>query len=276
LEGRRESFVNELDSIEMDELRTLTHSRSGPITSVSVSKGFAFMSVRPRDDAAQEWGAARLRFLERLAERGISVEMLQFAPLRVRFIVPEGTAAPVREVVGECELAWRLVPHCCKVSLVGAGIRTTAGVFYRALTALMRGNIPLLHFSDSNVTMSLIVPEEHGHDAESLLHEVLFVGGDSSFSTSISFDALLGRVRVNGQERRLGARQAKLLAYLIENVGRVVESEEAARHLFGTDGKEEVAALRVHMHNLRKKIEEDPDNPRYIVTIPAQGYLFVR
>jgi hypothetical protein len=158
---------------------------------------------------------------------------------------------------------------------VGAGIRTTAGVFCRTLTALTRANIPLLHFSDSQVTLSLIVPEGQGPDAEALLHKELF-GADSSFSSTISFDALLGRVRVNGKECRLGARQAKLLGYLIENVGRVVESEEAARHLFGADGKDEVAALRVHMHNLRKKIEQNPENPRYIVTIPAQGYLFVR
>lgn len=267
--------MNDLESLELDEIRSLVKRQSSSITSVSVSKGFAFMSVRPKDDIAPEWSVSRLEFLARLAEREISVEMLQFARWRVRFIVAEDVAASVQEAAHESDLAWRLVPRCCKVSIVGAGIRTTAGVFYRTLAALTRANIPLLHFSDSHVTMSLIVPEAHGPEAEALLHGELF-GPDSRFSSTISFDALLGRVRVNGKEHRLGARQAKLLGYLIENVGRVVESEEAAKYLFGADGADEVAALRVHMHNLRKKIEENPDNPRYIVTIPAQGYLFVR
>jgi len=267
--------VNDLESLEMDEVRGIAVDRAGSITSVSVSKGFAFMSVRPKDDRTAQWSASRLTFLERLAERQISLEMLQFARWRLRFIIAEELAKSVRDVTDECDVAWRLVPRCCKVSIVGAGIRTTAGVFYRALTALTRAKIPLLHFSDSHVTMSLIVPEVHGPEAETLLHRELF-GPDSKFSSTIGFDALLGVVRVNGRERRLGARQAKLLGYLIENVGRVVESEEAARYLFGADGVEEMAALRVHMHNLRKKIEENPNNPRYIVTIPAQGYLFVR
>ncbi len=268
--------MSDLESIEMDELRSLVRDHSGPITSVSVAKGYSFFSVRPKDQAFPDWNAARLQLLERLAARSISVEMLQFAQARVRFIVPREAAGPVREVAESCGLAWRLIPRCCKVSIVGAGIRTTAGVFYRSLTALTRRNIPLLHFSDSHVTMSLIVPEAQGQEAEALLHDLLLAGTDSSFSSTISFDAVLGRVRINGKEQRLGARQAKLLGYLLENVGRVVESEEAARYLFGGEGKDEVAALRVHMHNLRKKIEEDPDNPRYIVTIPAKGYLFVR
>jgi len=94
-------------------------------------------------------------------------------------------------------------------------------------------------------------------------------------SSPITFDAALCKVRVNGEERRLGSRQAKLLEFLVNNLGRVVEAEEAARHLFGADGREEIAALRVHVHNLRKKIEADPDNPRYLVTVPAQGYVLV-
>lgn len=268
--------MNRLDSIEMEELRIATPDGVSAITSVSLSKGFAFMSVRPNEETPQDWNVARLTLLERLAKRDISVEMLQFAPSRVRFIVEEGVAARVGATADEIGLAWRLVPHCCKISIVGAGIRTTAGVFYRAFTALTRRNVPVLHSSDSNVTMSLIVPKARGQEAQAVLHDALFAEGGLSLSATITFDALLGRVRIDGKEYPLGSRQAKLLGYLIENVGRVVRSEEAARHLFGLAGKEELAALRVHMHNLRKKIEEDPDNPRYLVTVPAQGYLFVR
>lgn len=132
----------------------------------------------------------------------------------------------------------------------------------------------MLHFSDSNVTMSLIVPEDRSAETAAFLREI-FAPEDDLPCTSVSFDAARGRVRVNGREQRLGSRQVKLLEFLLDNVGRVVETEEVARHVFGSDDKGDVAALRVHMHNLRKKIEADPYNPRYIVTVPAQGYLFV-
>ena len=223
------------------------------------------------------WLEKRTKCLERLAANDISVEMLQFARSRLRFVVADSVIDATRGTISECILSWRLVQRCAKICVVGAGIRTTAGIFYRTLTGLAQRNVPVLTFSDSNVTMSLVIPETHAADAESFLHDALAVGSGSSFTSPITFDASLGRVRVNGEERRLGARQAKLLQFLIENVGRVIEGEEAARHLFGNDSaSESVSALRVHMHNLRKKIEVDPDNPRYIVTVHAQGYLFVR
>lgn len=248
---------------------------SQPITSISVSKGFSFVSVRPKDEEELRWQAKRAECLERLATRNVSVEMLQFTPVRMRFVVAEAAAAAAQAIATECGLAWRVVPNCSKIIVVGAGIRTTAGIFYRTLTGLAEHEILVLHFSDSNVTMSLIVPDADAADAQSLLHDVL-TGGRGSLNSPISFDAALGKVRIRGEERRLGSRQARLLEFLIDNVGRVVEAEEAARYLFGSDGKDDVAALRVHLHNLRKKIEDDPDNPRYIVTVPAQGYLFVR
>lgn len=254
----------------------LHEDASQPITSISVSTGFSFVSIRPKEDQPVEvWPAKRAECLERLASRGVSVEMLQFMPERMRFVVAHSVAASVQAITTECDLGLRVVPNCSKLIVVGAGIRTTAGVFHRTLTGLADRQIPVLHFSDSNVTMSLLVLDENAADAQSLLHEVL-TGGRGSLNSPISFDAALGKVRVRGEERRLGSRQAKLLEFLIDNVGRVVEAEEAARHLFGSDGKDDVAALRVHLHNLRKKIEDDPDNPRYIVTVPAQGYLFVR
>ena len=250
--------------------------RCRPITSIGVSKGFDFVSVRPREGEEETWLTKRAEVLECLTVRGVSVEMLQFTPSRMRFVISESVVTSTRDILQECSATWRLVSNCSKITMVGTGIRTTAGVFYRTFTVLAERDVPVLHFSDSGVTVSLIVPDANAAAAESLLHDLLARGSGSSFHSPISFDAALGKVRVRGEERRLGARQAKLLEFLIDNVGRVVEAEEAALYLFGSDGKEDVAALRVHMHNLRKKIEDDPDNPRFIVTVPAQGYLFVR
>lgn len=248
---------------------------SRPIASIDVSFGSSFLSIRPQDDDPPRcWAVARAAVLEKLAKRSIAIEMLQFTPSRMRFIVDESFSQAAREVAQASGLAWRSVPRCAKLSIVGIGVRTTAGIAYRALTALAQHEIPVLHFSDSNASMSLIVPEDRGKDAESFLQEA-FIDGEG-LSAPIAFDAVRARVSVDGVELRLGARQAKLLAFLIDNAGRVVEAEEASRHVFGSDGREDIAALRVHIHNLRKKIERDPDNPRYLVTVPAAGYLFVR
>lgn len=92
----------------------------------------------------------------------------------------------------------------------------------------------------------------------------------------LAFDAATGHLAVRGRVRRLGTRQARLLQLLIENAGNVIGVTHAAKTVFGKSGDEQIAALRVHIHNLRKKIEEDPNNPRRLVTVPSKGYLFVR
>lgn len=268
--------MTDLELLEMDEIRGFMRDGSQPITSVSLSKGFAFVSLRPKDGEEQQWTARRALCLEQLAARDISIEMLQLSRTRMRFVVAEATTDRVREVATDCGVAWRLVPRCCKVVVVGSGIPRTAGIYHRALTGLGERNIPVLSFSDSNVTITVVVPEIHGGEAEASLYELLLGGAGAPFKATISFDAILGRVRIGGKERRLGSRQAKLLGFLLDSGGRVFTAEEAAKHLFGSDGRDEVAALRVHLHNLRKKIEDDPDNPRHIVTVPSQGYIFLR
>jgi|SRR5579862_935395 len=264
------SLANHLELLE-------TRERAGqPVAAIAVANGFCFVVARPRTGDEARWLSARADALDRLGARGISVEMLQFASKNMHFIVATRLANAAQAVIRDCGLTWRCVPECAKLCIIGGGIRTTAGLFCRTLRGLGELGIPVLHFSDSNVTISLVVPDARGVQARRFLEALFAVGVGGSSDAAISFDATSGRVRVRGEQRRLGARQAKLLAFFIANAGRIVEAEEAARHLFGTDGKEEVAALRVHLHNLRKKIEDEPDNPRYIVTVPAEGYLFTR
>jgi hypothetical protein len=244
--------------------------------SVTVSKGFALFSVRPREHEEGRWSKLRAECLAGIATSGVSLEMLQFMPLRMRFIVEKSLVKATQATIQDCGLAWRLIPHCSKVCTVGDAVRATAGIFYKSLTGLAARGIPVLHFSDSGANMSLVVSNTNGINVEIYLRDILMGITGSSISPAISFDATLRKVRVHGEVRRLGSRQAKLLEYLINNAGRVVEAAEAAKHLFGSDRKRDVAAVRVHMHNLRRKIERDLENPRYLVTLQDQGYVFVR
>lgn len=250
--------------------------RSSPVTSIAVSSGYALVSMRAPSGSAASWLAIQMRLLERIFAEGVSIEMMQSFPLGLRFLLTSRHLTFVRGLAQESGLACESVEACAKLCVVGTGVRSTAGLFYRALRALGGKSIPVLHWADSNVTLSLVVKETVAGISERCLHEALAPGSGLHVSAPIGFDADAGVVRVRGREKKLGSRQAQLLRFLMDNVGRIIEAEELARHLFGSDGKEELAAVRVHLHNLRKKIEDDPDTPRYIVTVPDQGYVFAR
>ncbi len=66
----------------------------------------------------------------------------------------------------------------------------------------------------------------------------------------------------------------KLLAVLIRQVGRVVTQEELVRQAWGEEYLEDVGYVRRYVWHLRRKIEIDPDNPRYIHNDRGYGYRF--
>ena len=63
-----------------------------------------------------------------------------------------------------------------------------------------------------------------------------------------------------------------LLRVLIHYAGRVLTHQQLLKEVRGTAYQTETHLLRVHMSNLRRKIEEDPSNPHYILTEPGVGY----
>jgi two-component system response regulator RegX3 len=65
----------------------------------------------------------------------------------------------------------------------------------------------------------------------------------------------------------------KLLAYLAQNKNRTVSKEELFQKVWG-DAITGDGTLNVHIRRLREKIEENPNEPRYIKTIWGTGYVF--
>ncbi|MCA9947721.1 MAG: winged helix-turn-helix domain-containing protein, partial [Anaerolineales bacterium] len=63
-----------------------------------------------------------------------------------------------------------------------------------------------------------------------------------------------------------------LLKVLIRYAGRVLTHQQLLKEVRGVGFQSETHLLRVHMSNLRRKIEEDPSNPQYILTEPGVGY----
>ena len=84
------------------------------------------------------------------------------------------------------------------------------------------------------------------------------------------------RVTLSGNEVRCTPTEYSLLKELVVNVGKVLTHTQLLRSLWGQEYSGETEYLRVFVNRLRAKIEPDPANPRYILTMPGVGYMFNR
>ncbi len=78
-------------------------------------------------------------------------------------------------------------------------------------------------------------------------------------------------VTVEGREARLTPTEFKLLALLARHAGKVLTHRQILREVWGPNATE-AHWVRVHMAELRKKLEADPARPRMLVTEPGVGY----
>ena len=82
-------------------------------------------------------------------------------------------------------------------------------------------------------------------------------------------------VIVDGERVRLRPTEYRLLYHLVNNAGWVMTHEMLLSKVWGYEYREEAGLLRLYITYLRKKIEPDPSNPRYIFTERGVGYRFV-
>jgi two-component system KDP operon response regulator KdpE len=82
------------------------------------------------------------------------------------------------------------------------------------------------------------------------------------------------RVHVGGREVRLTPKEFDLFVYLARHPNRVLTHPTLLEAVWGEASQEQPEYLRVFMGQLRKKLEADPSNPRYLVTEPWVGYRF--
>ena len=140
-------------------------------------------------------------------------------------------------------------------------------------------------------------------DEEKAIVEALDAGADDYVTKPFSTAELLARVRsalrraperqddrleagdfnldigahsaeVNGDPVRLTPKEFDLLVCLLRHPDRVLTHSFLLREVWGQYYSEQSEALRVLVGSLRKKIEIDPSNPRYLITEPWIGYRF--
>ncbi|WP_412463716.1 response regulator [Flavobacterium mekongense] len=81
-------------------------------------------------------------------------------------------------------------------------------------------------------------------------------------------------VKVNHEIIKLTATEYNLLALLIKNDGRVLTHQYLLKEIWGQSYADQTQYLRVFVAQLRKKIEEDANRPKYIITESGVGYRF--
>ena len=81
---------------------------------------------------------------------------------------------------------------------------------------------------------------------------------------------------VDGAERALTGHQFDILWALAESAGRVLSREQLMDRVRGEALEAFDRSIDVHVSRIRAAIEDDPKNPRRIVTLRGAGYLFVR
>lgn len=82
-------------------------------------------------------------------------------------------------------------------------------------------------------------------------------------------------VAADGTPIRLTRTEWGVLAHLASTPGALVTSHELIAVVWGPEYGDDTNALRVHLSHLRRKLEPDPDAPRYLRTEPGLGYRFV-
>lgn len=92
----------------------------------------------------------------------------------------------------------------------------------------------------------------------------------------LRIDITIRSVFSNGKRIKLSGTEFDILLLLAQQPGVVFGTEEIFRKLWSVDDLEDTRTVLVHISNLRKKIEIDPSQPAYILTVWGIGYQFNR
>ncbi|HXI77464.1 MAG TPA: two-component system response regulator KdpE [Steroidobacteraceae bacterium] len=92
----------------------------------------------------------------------------------------------------------------------------------------------------------------------------------------VKIDLSLRTVHKNGESIHLTPIEYRLLGLLIANAGKVLTHRQILREVWGPSHTEDGHYVRVYMGHLRQKLEDDPAQPRHILTETAVGYRLVQ
>jgi two-component system response regulator RegX3 len=122
-------------------------------------------------------------------------------------------------------------------------------------------------FSSRELVARIRAVLRRGTDAAELAPAVLEAG-------PVRMDVERHVVSVDGESVRLPLKEFELLEFLLRNAGRVLTRGQLIDRIWGADYVGDTKTLDVHVKRLRAKIEPDPAQPTYLLTVRGLGYKF--
>jgi two-component system KDP operon response regulator KdpE len=93
-------------------------------------------------------------------------------------------------------------------------------------------------------------------------------------TADFSIDLLAKKAVRDGRDVRLTPTEWHLLEILVTSPGRLITQKHLLQEVWGVSQSSKTNYLRVYMAQLRRKLEQDPSHPRYLITEPGMGYRF--
>jgi two-component system, OmpR family, response regulator RegX3 len=155
-----------------------------------------------------------------------------------------------------------------------------------------RSSVPIIMLTAKDSEIDKVVGLELGADdyvtkpfssreLVARIHAVLRRGSESAELAPATLEA--GPVRMDverhvvtvaGEPIRLPLKEFELLEFLLRNAGRVLTRGQLIDRIWGADYVGDTKTLDVHVKRLRAKIEPDPAQPTYLLTVRGLGYKF--
>jgi aspartate kinase len=136
-----------------------------------VITGIAHMLGMVRVSLVVTERAAQASVLQRLAREEVNLDLITISPAGLVVVLPgEMFRQRAESSLQALGIPYEVTENCAKLSLVGAGMRGTPGVMAQIMTCLDQADVTILHSSDSNITISLLVEESSLPAAVQALH----------------------------------------------------------------------------------------------------------
>ncbi|MCY6370605.1 response regulator transcription factor [Clostridium ganghwense] len=88
----------------------------------------------------------------------------------------------------------------------------------------------------------------------------------------VTIDFTKGEITKNGENIAFTPKEYSLLNYMAKNPNKILSKQMLCDKVWGDDFEGYDNTIMVHMRKLREKIEDDPSNPKYILTVKGLGY----
>jgi DNA-binding response OmpR family regulator len=93
---------------------------------------------------------------------------------------------------------------------------------------------------------------------------------------SLCVDPMRNTVSIHEKTIHLTPTEGKLMSLLATNANGVCTTDQIVSYVWGFSNEGDAVLIKTHIYHLRQKIEPDPANPRYLLTVPGIGYTLVR